>query len=492
VTRCRLVTYVATLTILAIVVVQWAVNIPAQVGYEYQTYFGEGIIASIMRMFVDGTWNWDISIEPYMTMIYPPVYYGLSIATLKLGVSNELIAGRIISLLSVLGSMIMLALIVKHITKSWLLATIAGLLPIASPVIRDTALIVNVDTTAVFFELTGLYVVVKHKERGLMWSVPFFVIAFFSKQTAVAGAVATLAWLFIYHRKKVLPYCLALAIPVGIGLGVGTIATGGGLFQHLFTYNITSPMFWSADIMLINLLVVIAPVIVLLGIAVFYAQGKLKAREFELPVLFFLSTTVIYLFTQAREGSYIVYGLAFLFSTCLLATLWLKDFPHQFKSNTVVVNTAIAVMLIITIARYGQSVIIPRPDLQYTLESMYIEQIIADTNKPVLAENAWIAVKAGKQVYIEPFVFSNLSELGLWDKSRYLEDIKNQRLDYIILRAPVSSVGDTRTGTVGRLGNEHLTLIQDSGIEKYYKLTFLSSRQYAWYSYAVYEPKEKP
>ena len=133
-------------------IVQW-------LPYPYQIDFGEGFTVYLGKLFSEGVFRpelWDINQEPYITLMYGPVYPIFEAILIKIfGVS--LTIGRALSVGSTLISCGVIYFIVREFTDKKWLAFIVAFLPLANPVLRDWSLMARVDMMGVMFSLLGIY-----------------------------------------------------------------------------------------------------------------------------------------------------------------------------------------------------------------------------------------------------------------------------------------------------------------------------------------------
>ena len=55
---------------------------------------------------------------------------------------------------------------------------------------------------------------------------------------------------------------------------------------------------------------------------------------------------------------------------------------------------------------------------QYDQELAQLVRLIHDAPKPVLSEDMVLLLRAGKEVPLEPFTFTELARMGVWDEQR--------------------------------------------------------------------------
>jgi hypothetical protein len=79
------------------------------------------------------------------------------------------------------------------------------------------------------------------------------------------------------------------------------------------------------------------------------------------------------------------------------------------------------------------------PDKAYDKAAARVEAIIKNTEQPVLTDNAGLILNAGKTPYYEPFIYTNLEHLGYFDQNIIINDLNNQRIDYLVFQQPVTA-----------------------------------------------------
>src|SRR5262249_25566016 len=73
----------------------------------------------------------------------------------------------------------------------------------------------------------------------------FFVLAVYTKQTVILGAIAAFAGLLAYKPASAARGAIFAVLLGGLALAILTVATDGRVFRHIFFYNI-SPFSWRA------------------------------------------------------------------------------------------------------------------------------------------------------------------------------------------------------------------------------------------------------
>jgi hypothetical protein len=169
---------------------------------------------------------------------YPPVFYLLTWPFQHiLGGEPSFKISRAISLLSTLVA----GVAIFGLIFAWTRSKLGGALGAAAfwslGIVTFWGSLVKPDMLAVALGLCGMWWLVSRPPSQVWWALAFFLLAFYTKQTSVAAAVAGTGWLLLTRPRVGLRFGAAY----GLGLVVPSLAldwvTGGGYFYHMFTIH---------------------------------------------------------------------------------------------------------------------------------------------------------------------------------------------------------------------------------------------------------------
>ena len=286
---------------------------------------------------------------------------------------------------------------------------------------------IRVDMLAILFELVGIYIALRYlSRRAIFWSIPFFVLAFYTKQSVMAGAVAVTICLLIKNRRRGFLFGGVTALTIGGILAAATWLTHGGFFREIVLYQRTSPTFQSplavVEIVIISLMVYL-PVVIMAG-------TKLKDHTAHLLSIFAVVAFGLNTLTLFHIGGISNYLFETTLAICILAGLWLAD-AEIMKNLTLLIASGVFIIVSLYLA-VGGLMGSYFPDKQYAVNCQKAESLISDATYPILTENAALVLAAGKQIYYEPFVFNNLAHLGYFNEDILLNDLESHRIEYVI------------------------------------------------------------
>jgi len=456
--------------------------------YPNSVDYGEGFVMYYAKLWANGTWSWDINTPPYLTMVY-----GVGFPILATPFVNvfgaDLWVGRTISFASALVVCALLYLIVKRLTGKRSLGLLAALLPATQPIFRDWSVLARVDMPAVMFDMIGFYLVVRLKDsKWLYLAIVPFLCAMMIKLTAIAGLVAVGIYLLIYNRKR-LPVFVGLFVAGLVAIMIPLMAVSGGTYwNHVILYQNTIMNFhYGSFLHLLNKM--IYPLLIMMVLAIGYLRRCWHERDFALAGIFFIVAFFIDSITTFRPGSASMYYFEAIIATCICACLGLPYVLVYYKRwRFQVQDVVIVIVMVALFGFYCPQRNLEYPDSQYNEAVATVKSILADSQAPIITENPAIALSMGKDLYIEYFVFTNMTRLGYWDETPYIEKYKEQYFDYVVLRGALDMrVADMDDGVLDdKLTNEAIRAIAQN-----YTLIYESVNRYYPHSLYLYEANGK-
>lgn len=411
----------------------WLFRIVQNIGMP-QIEYSEGFMLYNAKLFTSGKWVWDINAgPPFTTSFYTPVFYYL------LGLfGNTLVGGRILVVLSTFICMVLIFWIVRRMRVNSLICGVAALLPLTQYVFTGWSLFVRVDMTAVMFELIGIYLVVRFKNTPwLLLSIPFFALAFYTKQAVVAGVIGTVIYLALTNWRFAITYTATALAVILVPLFVINNATGGGFIREIFLYTQSYPAFRDFKTTSAYLIVAYIPMLPLWAIAIItFIRDKIS-----IITTFALTALVLNLFLMTRSGASQVYFFEVIAAMSIAAGVGL---PYIVQERKRVYQFMFLIPLWAFVFNFQ---LMTYPDSGYVERYQEAVSVIRDARYPILTENAGLVLDAGKEPYYEPFVFMQLSHLGYWNQDIVIRDLDSNRIEYVITSHLLPSKDDQRIDT---------------------------------------------
>lgn len=435
---------------------------------------------------------------PHIVFHYPPLYHLASRAMTPV-TGNLLTAGRLVSILSLLGTCLMLGLLtlmcfpsgsgraLRYIT-SFSAAGFIFTLP-TSP----WGTFMRVDTLAMLLVFSGLALFIVAKGRPWLAFAAFacFLAAVYTKQTMIAAPAACLLLAFLETPRLAVRL---LVFTIASGLSILTamyFLTDGGFLLHLFGYN-QNPFsltrlvrFWIEHISLSTALLSVA---IMFPLAVFRLRrvglptliqrfrnalgGTMFERCATVATLHFWFAAVVTL-TVGKEGSYYNYFFELDLSLSLLSGLfvgWLLSHPTTRQRGPYALLAVLVVPLLLlhsvrtlqafrdTTARFF------RPVETYSTE---LVEFVRTLPGPVYSEDMTILMRAGKGISAEPAIITCLAKLGKWDETPFVRRIEEGQFQAIIIYTTLDN-RERFTEAVERAIEQRYILSKEQGLYSIY------------------------
>jgi 4-amino-4-deoxy-L-arabinose transferase-like glycosyltransferase len=399
-----------------------------------QIEYSEGFNIYIAHLFATGRWSWQIaSTPPFNTSFYPPVgFYVLGYFQIVFG--ESLISGRILNLIYTLGCLLMIFLIVQHETKDKLVALIAALLPMTAITMIAWSFFIRVDLFGIFFDMAGVYIFLKNKDSlKILWAIPVFVLAFYTKQSMVAGIVTCIVYLLLHKEwRRTLFFGGTFAVIAGGIFLTAVILTHGGYYREVYLYQRTDPAYQSPALILITVMV---GLVLYLPATVMAAAWWTGQKKWDLLRIFIIFTLIVNVSNLVHPGGNFNYLFESVFVVCILAGMYLNHVDMEKDIRLVMASTifmCLALFLVI-VGLMGEAF----PTKQYRADYAQAVTILKGANYPIVTEDAGMVLAAGDVPYYEPFVFNNLVALNYWHQDKLLSDLDGEKVPYVVTEYPL-------------------------------------------------------
>ncbi|MFZ2037463.1 MAG: glycosyltransferase family 39 protein [Dehalococcoidales bacterium] len=480
----RTITLLCLLAVCSLWVGMWIIRVVQNIG-QPQIEYSEGFNIYIAHLFATGKWSWQIaSTPPFSTSFYPPVgFYVLGYFQRVFG--ESLVSGRILNLMYTLGCLLMIFLIVKHETKDKLVSLIAALLPMTAITMIAWSFFIRVDLLGIFFDLAGVYLFLRNKDNlKMLWAIPVFVLAFYTKQSMVAGVITCIVYLLIHKEwRRTLFFGGAFAVIAGGIFLTAVILTHGGYLREIYLYQRTVPACQSAAVILANVLIAIVLYVPATIMAAAWWTGQ---KKWEVLRIFIIFTLIVNISNLVHPGGNFNYLFESIFVICILAGMYLNyaDIEKDFRAAMTSMIFMFVAFMLAAIGLMGEAF----PTAQYRANVAQAVSILKGADYPILTENAGMVLAAGDVPYYEPFVFTNLNALGYWSETKLLSDLDTKKVPYVVTEYPLPNPGVKRIDTATQnaiVANYHVIL--ESGINRDSGKGTSETGIYAEYSFVLWK-----
>ncbi|WP_413585660.1 hypothetical protein [Bdellovibrio sp. HCB274] len=335
----------------------------------------------------------------------------------------------------------------------------------------------RIDGLALLFQVLGLYFYLKpvEKSSSKMLGILCFVLAFYTKQSAVWIPLSLMLWEATrLNRKDLGGWSLYFAAIVG-GLFVLNQFSGGFLWSHLFESN-------RNEFRIDNLLIALKDNGTFhLGILLVAASGlvKLNLKSSDGLMALLAVTSLIWVVGAGREGS----SSNFLLEFSIVVTWFAARGARKLNQS----KTISWVATLVVVATCWHNVVVrsyfikdPGPELFWSNfnslakdSTEKVLELVRNSDGPVWSENPSLSLYAGKEIIFWPFEFGQAIARKSMNEDELLKQLADKKVSLVIRESA------TRIAPVQRLSDKMLQLIGSN-----YKIIYYDD------FYVVYAPNQ--
>jgi hypothetical protein len=411
-------------------------RLPLQVEFMY----GESIVLDLTRRVAHGDVLYPAPDHlPLAVTAYTPVYYLLS-GSLQRLFGDSYVPGRIVSLVSALGTAALLAWSVRHVSGRWAGGLLAGgFFLTQNMTVLLWAPLHRVDLLALFLTLGGLALAAGGRPQ--LATLPLL-LAVLTKQTYVVAPIAVCLALYPDIRAALRFAALYIGGLV-IAIVIAQVMTGGWFLWHTVAAN-ANP--FDMD----NLLAMLGAFLHFNGVPLLAASAlfTLPSRPAERLWRFYFLGALLTLPAIGKIGASSNYWLEATAATAVLIGLLSDRLATRHYTTAVITESGLALLI-------AGSLLIPIPGYQaVTREALHVlptggpaavraqislAQMLAAESGEILTDEPALAVGAGRPIAYEFVIFDLLVGQGRWDERPILEAVEAQRFSLVMLKIPIEA-----------------------------------------------------
>jgi hypothetical protein len=414
----------------------FAVNAFDLVRRDVPSDYVEGVVLSAQRTVAAGGSAFDPAGRtalPWSINLYGPVHYQLGAWAIRMGGdAASLRPGRLLSLLAIALALAALWRLMRQGLGLPVAPALFGLLvPLGYLPVLVFAPQNRVDTLAVALSLGGLALVLEKRGATNAAAGLAFVVAVFTKPTAIAAPLAAMLWLLSKRRWRDAALLVATCAAAGlIWLALLSASTHGGFLQ-LIAFNGAYPFAAGGFFKAAQIALAAAPVPILAALSI----GWLGGREGPERLLagYFLLALFLALATVGKVGANLNYFIEPGFALAPLAGLaW--HLWGRTAAGAAMAVTALASALAWTAPRAAWEF---RGRTERAAAERRLGPILA--GKTVLTmEVASVFRAGGTPALNDPCIFAYLARAKKWDEGGLLAALRGHRIDLVLADADLS------------------------------------------------------
>jgi hypothetical protein len=438
--------------------------------FEYQLDYFEGFVYRTALLIAQGHPIYQPWQQPIggMGAPYPPVYFVVYALLIRL-FSPSLALGRLLSLAASLGLAALAWKIVKRATNSALCATAAALFFISFH--NDFTMLARVDALAAFLTCAGVFVVYRQiadegrlNARAVDLATLLFVLSALTKQNAVAGFLATAAFLLIRRQYRLAAraaflYCGLLALITAV---LAWSTHGNYLFLlfrfHLFTSFIWGELVFGAFYYFLpaSLLLLIA------ALALRRAKSTLNGSN-DLKVFFtcYALAACLIATSYGKEGAGFNYFIELSAIVAVAFGIGLHHLDSAFarpRARRAIFAGVIAGLVVLN--QYNWALARTNLADQRTVYKG-LERLLDRVAGPVLCEDTSVLVRRGRSdETLDWFAYRTLWTAGKLDQRGFLRDLRNGAFRALVFKRVGLPLGPVDFFSPDRVTPQQLEVIR--------------------------------
>jgi len=396
--------------------------------YPQPLDYGEGPILNQVRYILQGrNFYKDINSPPYIVGNYPPVFHLFSILLVPIfGISFA--TGRTIAFLAVIVTACIIYKIVLYFTGNKLASFLSALFYLAIDYIYVWGIYMRIDTLSILFNILGVYWVIRYEDdyRRLRWCILFFLLALYTRQSMIAGTAGAYLYLLTKDRKtagKLIGYTALYGALVFIFF---TLITKGQFYLHIVKYNnniFTLRQLWF--FMSKELFTYTVFTIASLVTSIIWLWDKKK----RIISLYFISAFLVQL-TVGKVGSMLNYLIE---PVCIMGIIAGILVGEALKKRNQIALVGVSLLILLQLANYYYGPNTLSWGWKPSPPPIALDNYVEETDGLILAENLGILPAHNRDIYFDPFIFTQLYYQGMWDQSKIVEEIREKKFDLIML-----------------------------------------------------------
>lgn len=442
-------TRIVLISVMAFAVLIVVIQMVLVATFPYSIDYGEGPLLDQAVRIHEGEpiYTIDIHEPPYVITNYPPVFIGL-LSLFNSRESASLLPGRIISMVSTLGSAFFIFMIVYQNNKDRLAGFLAATLFLVFPFAFQWGGFMRVDNLALLFATGALFVLLRWRDDKwviLPVAVLLTLAAYTRQSYLLATPLACGVYLLFKDWKRAFYLAGITLLLVGVLFGVFMATTNGGFWQHIGVAN-QNTFRWETvegyfkdqlggEYLILSLMTIL-----------FFLTGWRRIDEWKLVAPFLLGAIASGI-TVGKIGSSVNYLLELCAAMALSAGLYFSYLRiEEVKTPTWLSNKfvqAFAVALFGLAAFFQMRTMLEIDLLEKSNHIKYrrsgwedlekINNLIANVpGRVLLTEQMNLLPENGKSLYLQPFEMTQLSYDGTWNQRDFLKEIDDKAFDLIL------------------------------------------------------------
>jgi hypothetical protein len=406
----------------------------AMVNFGWQVDFDEGVVLHSAYLISHGHNPYpSLRADRFVSSTYPPIYYLLLAGWDRISVTS-LGFGRGLSLAgSIMAAAAVSWLAFRSGGGMWS-GIAAGALFLGNGLVWVWGSFQKPDALALALELVGVCLMASRSSSWRYLAIGPLVMAFFTKQSAMAGLAASAIYMLMVHRKGAIGWLSAAGGLLLAGYLSLEMVSGGNYSLHTVVFQAAIPWRWTQLGQQVHRLLSnngALAVAGLLGWAISWRYCQLRLFS-----LYGLVAMVETLAVNGRSG--VNHGLLLIALPALV--IFASLMPRLLSSSGRVegkVGVALAALLVLAAgtsapgtAWYSMG---RMPEVADAARYREMARLVAEQPGLALSENTQVLLAAGKEVlFDDTFMMGWAARSGLWDEAAFVTMLRERRFGVLL------------------------------------------------------------
>ena len=411
--------------------------------------YGEGVVWQQLVRIMAGTGYAPLREFPAFVFNYPPVYHLVTAGTASLFGLDQLIAGRLVSLVSTFVAAALAGVVTATAVGRdedrrvrFLAGAFTALSFVTLPLWLTSALLMQIDMLALAFTMAGLVLVVRAVQRpGLaVGAGMLFTIALYTRQTSLPAPAAAFLILLVARPRAAWLLLGSAVVSSVIALGVIQATQGPAFLTNIIFYNLNRIAWDHATKTALVLLANIVPFALAgIGFAVVWRQVDpshwrtwrdrmtrdpgLAACAIVLLMVVIKTLMLPMILKSGANDNYLIdwfAGLAILIGIAVVPVIRAATAQSATPNGLMLLLIGLGLPI-----QMLDPPVLPAPGATENRAEM---QVLVDgvraSAKPVVSDDMVLLHRAGQAVIWEPAMIAELGSAGVYDQARLAAHVR--------------------------------------------------------------------
>jgi hypothetical protein len=402
--------------------------------FPYDLNYGEGyVLNDAVRLAHGQPLYVDLQQFPMVRSPYPPLFPVLWSLLLPL-TGPTLLGGRALEVVSLVGIAALVGWSAWRVTRGiWPAVAAVGLI-VGSPFVYQWAGYARVDLLALLFAVGGVLAAQWLRGwRGLVLAALLCTLAVWTKQTTITAAFAVGVALTLRDWRQGLAFVAMLCIP-SLFLGAAlNAATDGEFFNHVVLGNASNPILPARAAIYVGTFVFLD--LVALAAGVWWLRRAMAGRPS--PVAVYLPVALLAVYSAGNGGSSVNYLIEPVLALALVVPFaWRALPPASSLAGPLFAVLQLAMLLhwpnAFGTSYLAESAIGRTPTAIDASIGAQLDEVVSATPGDVISEPARFAVRAGREVYVQPIDLRAEQLHGRWQAQPLVGALASGRFTRVI------------------------------------------------------------